>query len=235
MSANRPPSAAKAFNLVRNVIGNTYDIPEEKKYNGNGGPGRLLEDLLGAPTNNLDAPDLNDWELKFHGGNALLTLFHKDPEPKGAINELVHYHGWKDDHNRLSFRHTLGTNSHLGFYVENAGGRITLKNDDEDSPKAYWAHDTLMNAIGAKLRRVILVSGKVHKKERRVSYESANAYWEINISSFCESVASCLVRLDFDARTKADDNPAIRNHGTKFRIKASDMGLLYKHHEVITK
>lgn len=50
------------------------DIPPEKAFNGNAAPGDYLEHLLGGKKNNRDSPDLNDWEVKFHGGNAFLYI-----------------------------------------------------------------------------------------------------------------------------------------------------------------
>lgn len=86
LDAKLPKSATATFQKIQEVLDmRCINIPQEKAYNGSGGPGRLLEDLLGISANNKDAPDLNDWEIKFHGGTALITLFHKDPEPRGII------------------------------------------------------------------------------------------------------------------------------------------------------
>ena len=85
----QPRSGTAAFEKIRAILHvETYEIPNRKKYNGNGGPGRLLEHLLGLRSNNADSPDLADWEIKFHGGNALLTLFHKDPEPNSCVKYI---------------------------------------------------------------------------------------------------------------------------------------------------
>ena len=86
----------------------------------------MLEDLLEVNANNRDTPDLNDWEIKFHGGNALITLFHKDPEPRGIIRNMVHGYGWEDDKRRISFRHTIKGRSERGFVVVNERDRIEL-------------------------------------------------------------------------------------------------------------
>ena len=46
---------------------------------------------------------------------------------------------------------------------------------------------------------------------------------------------SGMIATDFDARTKSHDRAIdggrVRNHGTKFRIKASDLPRLYHHHK----
>ena len=206
---------------------NEYPIPDEKTYNGHGGAGRLLEDLLGVDENNRDSPDLDDWELKFSGGTALVTLFHKEPEPKGIMQLMVHEHGWDDDKGRISFRHTFAGKSDRGFYIKNEQDRVVVRHELVDSVVPYWKHDTLMNAIGAKLRRLILVQGEVKKSPRRVIYNSATAFWDFRIRDFCESLEAGLILLDFDARTKGARGTALRNHGTKFRIKAENIGKFY--------
>lgn len=52
------------------------DIPDSPGTGGTGAAGKLLEELLGINGGNSDTPDAGKWEIKFHSGNALLTLFH---------------------------------------------------------------------------------------------------------------------------------------------------------------
>ncbi len=80
----QPRSGTASFKKIAEILRTgTWIFPDDGKYNGSGGPGRLLEDILGIKANNADSPDLADWEIKFHSGPSLLTLFHKDPEPRG--------------------------------------------------------------------------------------------------------------------------------------------------------
>jgi len=164
-STKRPRSATEAFKKVSEILNaGVWVFPEEGKYNGSGAPGRYLEDLLGIDENNADSPDLADWEIKFHGGTALLTLFHKDPEPKG----------------------------------------------------------------------IIVVEGEVLKNPRRVIYREATAYWEPDIKGFTKAIADGVFCVDFDARTQKGMGSAIRNHGTKFRIKIDDLSRVYANKIKIT-
>lgn len=230
-----PRSATAAFRAVGEVIdAGWFEIPKEKGFNGAGGPGRLLEHLLNIDENNKDSPDLEDWELKFHGGTALLTLFHKDPEPRGIVRVMVHDYGWEDDKGRISFRHTISGESDRGFYVVNEADRVVVRNKQKDAAVPHWAHDTLLNAIGAKLRRLILVSGEVKKNPRRVHYTDAEAFWEFNLTTFCDALQKGIVCIDFDARTQKGPGTALRNHGTKFRVHVDNLRLLYKHYQKIT-
>lgn len=230
-----PRSSAAAFAEIKRIINMGWiDIPDKKSYRGTGKPGRLLEHLLGIDENNQDSPDLMDWEVKFHGGNAPITLFHKDPEPRGIMRNLVHEHGWKDSQDRISFRHTLGGESDRGFYVVNESDRVVVRHRSKDTVVPFWRHNTLLNAIGAKLRRLIVVEGKVKSKERRVIYQKATAFWDFKLLDFFNALEKGTVLIDFDARTNKGAGSSLRNHGTKFRAKLANIESLYDHSKMIT-
>jgi len=231
-----PRSGTASFNKISEILkAGTWEFPDNNKYNGSGGPGRLLEDLLGIKANNSDSPDLNDWEIKFHGGSSLLTLFHKDPEPRGIIRELVHNYGWNDGKGRISFRHTISGESARGFYIVNEEDRIVIRNKLKDGAVPHWTHNTLFNAFSSKLRRLIVVEGTVLKNPRRVIYSNATAYWEPDVKGFSKAVTDGIFYVDFDARTKEGKGSAIRNHGTKFRIKVEDLSKVYANNRKIAK
>ncbi len=235
VSIKQPRSGAAIFKIVSEILKTgTWVFPEDGKYNGSGGPGRLLEDLLGIKANNADSPDLGDWEIKFHGGSALLTLFHKDPEPKGIIRQMVHNHGWEDEKGRISFRHTIGGESPRVFYIADEEDRIVIRNKFKDAPVPHWTHNTLFNAFASKLRRLIVVDGQVLRNPRRVIYQEAIAYWEPDIKGFSKAIADGLFFVDFDARTQKGRGSAIRNHGTKFRIKVDDLSRVYANKTKLT-
>lgn len=226
-----PRSGARVFPLIKAIIktkkehGLTNDA-------GNGEPGLFLEQLLGIKANNADSPDIADWEIKFHGGTALLTMFHKDPEPQGIMTKLVKKHGWPS-HGHTSFRHTItgGPASPRGFIIVNERDRIVVKNDKSDI-EPYWSHNMLLTSFAAKMRRVIVISGEVMKRPKRVRYDSATAYWDPDIQGFVESIMKGAIYIDFDARTKTGTE-AIRNHGTKFRVHIEGLEALYDAHQII--
>lgn len=233
MSSNPPHFKLILPKIIDILNHGTYEFPSIGKYNGSGGPGRLLEDLLGIKENNVDVPDLRAWEVKFHGGASLLTLFHKDPEPRGVINQLVDDYGWDDKKGRISFRHTLCGRSDRGFYVVNEDNKIIIRNEKKEGAVPFWAHNVLLNAFPSKLRRLILIEGKVLKNPRRVTYLEAHAYWELDINGFMEAVVRGTFQIDFDARTNKGRGSSIRNHGTKFRIKIEDLPKIYAYKQKI--
>lgn len=237
LAPNLPPKSftASAAEIRRILAMGWIDIPPERTFNGNAAPGDFLEHLLGGGRNNRDSPDLADWEVKFHGGNALLTLFHKEPEPRGVMSQFVHTHGWKDDMQRISFRHTLSGQSDRGFYVVNEDDRIYVRNRLVDSTSVpFWRHNTLLNAAGSKLRRLILVDGEYRAIERKVIYRSATAYWDFDLTGFFRAIEIGTIYIDFDARTKNETSRVLRNHGTKFRIHVRDIPTIYAHSRRIT-
>ena len=87
-----PNSYSKAAEKIKEIIGLSWvDIPDASSYRDHGTAGRMIEFLLDLKENNNDSPDLFDWEIKTHGGGpSLITLFHKEPEPQGIMNQMVH-------------------------------------------------------------------------------------------------------------------------------------------------
>lgn len=232
MVSRIPNSLKKASAIIKEIIRmGIVEIPPQ--FNGAGAPGNTLEYLLNVKQNNFDSPDLLDWEIKFHGGGALLTLFHKDPQPKGIMDKMVDKFGWDNERGQISFRHTLSGKSERGFVVYNQDNRISVSNLSDIGIAPYWDHNIILNAIGAKLRRLILVKGKVFKDTRRVVYESATAYWDLNLLGICDAIKTGVIYIDFDARTTEGRGTSLRNHGTKFRININDISKIYENSEII--
>jgi hypothetical protein len=228
-----PKSSKETFDLIKEIIDmGEVDIPQ--KYIGNtGAPGNTLEFLMDVQENNFDSPDYRDWEMKFHGGSSLITLLHKEPEPKGIINEMVDVFGWPNEKGQLSFRHTFGGASPLGFFVENNEGRVYIKNRNNPSFVAFWEHNALLNTWAAKLRRLILLEGDVIEKKTRVIYKRAYAFWDLRLLDICGLIQDGTIRIDFDARTREGIGSGIRNHGTKLRIDIRDIPKLYLNSVII--
>ena len=232
MVSKIPQSSTKAFKVIREIV-NMGEVEIPPQFKGAGAPGNTLEYLLNVKQNNFDSPDLHDWEIKFHGGNSLLTLFHKDPQPRGILSKFVDAYGWVNDKDQISFRHTISGSSEKGFVIDNADGKITVINKNNKDLVAYWENNVILNAIGAKLRRLILVHGTVDKAKNTVVYESACGYWDLNLLGICEAIKDGTIYIDFDARTKGGRGTALRNHGTKFRIHINDIDMIYENRQPI--
>ena len=216
------------FAKVRDIISSGwYDL----EIGGTGAPGNLLEDLLDLKTSNLDTPDAGRWEIKFCSGSSLLTLFHKTPRPrprdrqKSAMRYMIDQFGREGSNGRPSFRHTIEGRSTQGFYIEVDSNAVWVRHPEHTATTVpHWTQDDLLNAAGGKLRRLIVVMGK--KKDRQVCYTSAMAYQEFRLSEFMSSLGSGLILVDFDAYLK--ENGAVRDHGTKFRVRPDNLSRLYQ-------
>lgn len=214
------------FDKVRCLLGGEYDLPNR----GPGAPGMLLETMLGVSSNPDDIADTGAWEIKYHGGSSLLTMFHKTPQPDGIIKELIDAHGWIGRDGRRAFRHTLsGGPSKRGFAAVSNGEHLSVCHNS-GGPAPYWTHDEIMNAA-SKMRRAVVVVGKkkIDGGRAKVAFNSALALDEFKITQFIPAVLSGKIKIDFDARYQngARDAGAIRDHGTKFRIKMSDLNIIY--------
>ena len=228
------------FNEITAILGKEYEIPNKQGYGGSGGPGRILEELLHVKVNNQDLPDAGRWELKYTSNVSYLTLFHKDPNPRkpSVVKDLVLNCGW-DSNGKTSFRHTIWGVSPRGFRVEVSDEKISVVNDKYPNIVAYWDMDELLNSVIPKLRNLILVPGKIRKRNsgRWVTFNYAQANYGFGLSKFMSGLRDGWIAIDFDARTNPTSRSgsvSIRNHGTKFRINLKNLGRMYtESHSII--
>lgn len=203
-----------------------YKIDDFGGYRGTGTAGFILEELLGFDPTNKDGPDSGRWEVKFHSGSSPLTLFHKTPEPAGVMRALLNACGWKGQSGRLSFRHTVWGRTNRGLTVKSENQKLLVDLGKPELESPFWSHDTIVNAFAYKLRRLIVVHGKVRKAKGTVLFETAQLHEDPRTTDFVAAVVEGVVAIDFDLR--ATDTEALRDHGTKFRIKIDDLQKIYK-------
>ena len=210
--------------LRRVLTQRVFEIPQGQGFEGTGAPGLYLEHLLGLKTSNADVPDAGGWEVKFTSGTTPLTLFHKDPYPRGvAMRDIINRWGWTGRNGRPNFRHTIWGESELCVVVNDANDiRVRRKGYDDLSP--YWRHDILITSFSRKLSKLILVHGK--KRGRFVVYDSAEFLSDAQVTRLIRFIERGTICIDFDASIK--ENGAVRNHGTKFRIAIEDLPDLYR-------
>lgn len=195
------------------------------RYNGTGGPGNYLEDLLGLTVGNQDIADIVGFEVKYHTSQThLLTLFHKEPEPRGILRYMVSKYGWKDEQGRLSFRHTIHGQSDRFKVVDDAGNLI-VRHLKDDGPIPMWSHNTLLNIAGGKLRRLIAMHGQ--RDKQKVKYNHAILYENLELTRLIENLVHGRMAIDFDVRESKAGSKSLRNHGTKFRVSLENLPKLY--------
>lgn len=227
-----PKNKRELFERLTEIVQHgPYTMPD-KRYAGTGAPGIFIEDLLGLTTGNKDIPDSLGWELKFYSNKTnLITLFHKEPQPRGIVRYMVNKHGWKDSKGRLSFRHTIAGKSDR-FRVDGSMGQIKVRPLEGNGPVPYWTEDDILSAAGAKLRRLVLIRGVRNKQQ--ISYDRVDIFENLQLSYFIYEVVRGTIKIDFDAREAKPGSKGLRNHGTKFRVEPDNICRLYAKKERIS-
>ncbi|MBQ9705001.1 MAG: MvaI/BcnI restriction endonuclease family protein [Paludibacteraceae bacterium] len=96
----------------------------------------------------------------------------------------------------------------------------------------YWGFDDLFHKAGVKLTNCFYVQADVKweiekkKKQDYFLYNYVLKLSQFDQDKFIEAIRQGKVYVDFDARTG-------HNHGTKFRIRYTDIPSLYKNTEVV--
>ena len=206
------------------------EMPDDvARYNGTGGPGNCLEDLLGVTAGSQDIADCVGWEVKYYTPQThLITLFHKEAEPRGIMRYMVSKHGWRDAQGRLSFRHTIRGESDR-FTIADDGGDIIVRPLKGNGPVPTWSHDTLLNIAGGKLRRLAAVQGQ--RRGRSVKFNRVDLYQKLHLTRLIQDIVNGKIAIDFDVREMTAGSKGLRNHGTKFRVSPEDLPKLYQQHE----
>ena len=208
-----------------------YIIPTGEGFEGTGAPGLYLEHLLGLKTSNADVPDAGGWEVKFSSGDALITLFQKEPYPRERgrmIRSIINRWGWIGQNGQPSFRHTIRGRSDLLEVVDDAG-EIRVRRIGHDDVVPHWPHDVILTAFARKLGNLIHVQGT--KKGRTVVYESAEFLSQVRVTDLVKAIATGTICIEFNAYIR--ENGAVRNHGTRFRIKTEDLYRLYTNRQQV--
>lgn len=190
--------------------------------------------------------------------SSLLTLFHTEPSPRAAKlvpNLLLPNYGWRHQQAGLkypeterSFRQTIN-----GKNFTDRGFKICVNHQEQrvevvfDSSKCqpihsewlnevaniaglnnlsvvpYWGFNDLYTKAGTKLLNCFYVQADV-KRENGKEYFYYNKVLMLKGFShdkFIKAIEAGKIYIDFDARTG-------HNHGTKFRIRFTDIPLVYE-------
>lgn len=93
----------------------------------------------------------------------------------------------------------------------------------ELDPVPYWGIRDLAARLGTKLLNCFFVSADVKREGHKeyYKYDEILMLEKFSMDGFLKALQDGLVYVDFDARTG-------HNHGTKFRIRSSNVPLLYE-------
>lgn len=96
----------------------------------------------------------------------------------------------------------------------------------------YWGFDDLFHKAGTKLKNCFYVradvkrEGKGKRRKEFFLYNYVLKLSNFDQDKFIQAIRDGKIYIDFDARTG-------HNHGTKFRIRYSDIPSLYKNAEIV--
>ncbi len=227
-----------------------------------GGVGNTLEDLLNVEENNLRLPDFGTWELKSQRSrtDALLTLFHSEPEPRAAgvvARVLLPWYGWphKQAGGRYpaggrSFRQTINTlaYSDRGFTVDVDYDmqRVFVSFDWTmvDGRHAHWLEGVKAAAGTGSIEPqpywdFECIDETLGTKLRNLMYvradtkrENGAEYFKYNeLEAYVDPTLENFLNLLERGEIFVDfDARTGHNHGTKFRIKQGAKTHLYERH-----
>lgn len=188
---------------------------------------------------------------------SMVTLFHIDPHPRKpesvVANIILPYYGWKHKEagkkyqgNEMSFRATLNgqtyTDRGIKLNVDSVKRKVNivfnpLKVDErhsqwnrrvmryhgnEEKVIAFWNFDDLQKKCIGKIRNTIYViaDSRVINGQEEFKYEKIELLEDFAFNNFLRGLINAKILVDFDARTG-------HNHGTKFRIKQNNWGVLF--------
>jgi len=208
------------------------------------GIGKTLEDLLGIPENNIDAPDFGDYELKSCrlGSNSMLTIFTKTPQPKGAANTLRVTFGYSSeayDNDEKVLHSTLSADRYVA--IADTGHKLKIICDsqkisivaEDEKEYAYWTRDELKKAFEKKYKNKF-VYAKAQSKgtgaNEHFYFVEAYEVSGFNYEAFVDLLEKGKIFIDLrigQYHGGVKDGQT-HDHGTGFRIKEVDQQLLFK-------
>lgn len=223
-------------NLINEIRGVIHTGPHPCSSKADGRAGLVLEQLLGIAGGNHAVADAVGFELKTSiTPNTPVTLFHKEPLPKGSTTKLVHQFGWpatymKDglDYPVKSFRATIygsWTSQHQQVQLKVSANHEKVSIISNDLEIAHWNSNNLIALASQKLKNMMLVFAQ-DNGNGTVSYTSANLLENFQPLAFLTALQNGIVAIEWDARTHPNKD-SVRNHGTKFRIKERDLHHIY--------
>ena len=209
------------------------------------GVGMTLETLLGIQANSSKAPDYKGIEIKASrtsakGGQAVRsTLFSKVPDwnrsaVKSAV-ELLRLHGY-DKEGRRQLYCSMGNEANsLGLFLAVEGEDLHAMRGTTPSPAkvVQWAMDGLRDALAQKHREtfwVKAVARRCRDGAEEFQYATVVHTRAPMVSNLDALLGNGRVEVDFLLHLvpgHAGAKPRARDHGYLFKIRPSDIGLLF--------
>jgi hypothetical protein len=224
---------------------------KETRRSGNTGIGKSLEDFLGIRENNIDKPDLHDFEIKSQRelATSKVTLFTKAPtNPKGANAVLKDNFGTPDENfPDIKVLHTSvyhdHFNTHKGGYAfklecddQNEKMLLLIKNIEMDkivSQEVYWSYPVLRDIVENKIKNLAFVTANTRSNKNgreEFHFTKMNLFTGITFENLLNYIKQ-EGGLMFDIRIGAYKSGKLygrpHDHGSGFRVKPDHLRGLY--------
>ena len=208
------------------------------------GIGKTLEDLLGIPENNADAPDFGEYELKSKriGASSMLTIFTRAPEPKRANAYLLNKYGYPSDaydNDDLVLHSTLTTEKFTK--IGNTGRHLKIKFDDEkiwiasdiEDEDVYWDKEKLRKAFEKKYKGKFIYAfaeSRGFGQDEEFMFDAAFEFSGFSYDDMIDLLGAGDVYIDLRIGQYhgGKNSGKLHDHGTGFRIKEADQPKLFK-------
>jgi len=207
------------------------------------GIGKTLEDLLGIPENNADAPDFGEYELKSARLNSgsMLTIFTRAPQPARANTTLLIKYGYSSSaydngekvlHSTLNALHFVPiqqTGNRLKITCEGDRIYIASQNGKED---IYWDRETLRKVFNKKYKsKLVYVYAEKQGdgQDEEFRFVSAFDVSGFNFDGFVRLLEQGKIYIDLRIGQyhSGKNKGKTHDHGTAFRIREADQVLLF--------
>jgi hypothetical protein len=217
----------------------------------NTGVGKTFEDYLGVKENNAKEPDFQGFEVKSQRltTGSYLTLFTKSPSGKGNANaHLRNTYGEEyEEYPGLKYIHTSifsdRFNSYQGKYKfkiinDKIAERIFIQIKDNQEniidESVFWTYQDIDKCLKKKLKSLFYVNAetKIIEGEEHFHYVKADIYLNYSLENFLKLIDDGRIMVDIRIGSyKTGKNKGKpHDHGTGFRIRPSDLAILYLEH-----
>ncbi|AEH02719.1 MvaI/BcnI restriction endonuclease family protein [Lacinutrix sp. 5H-3-7-4] len=233
----------KEFNRIKSL----GFIPSRRKHNT--GIGKTFEDYLGVTENNDKLPDFDGFEVKSQRAltSSYLTLFTKSPTGPNKANtylrdkygeEYEEYPGLKKLHTSI-FSNKFNTYKlRTGFIIvndkENSVVRLEVKDlvtGEITDKSVYWSYEDLSKALHKKLQALFYVNAETRKVNgvEEFHYTQADIYLNPSLENLLKLIdeGKLMVDIRIGSYKSGRNKGKTHDHGTGFRIRPSDLNLLY--------
>ena len=213
-------------------------VPSQRK--GSGSVGHTLEQELGLSENNLAIPDISGRvELKAtrRQSNSMITLFTLDRDAwKLHQREVIKKYGYIDRKNRQALQSRVSCSQcnsrNLKIKLDKTQQKTHLYHNSGDL-LATWSIYTIIGKFESKLKNLLIVFADTQCVHGKESFLFNKAYLLKKTSPECFLKAFENSQIAVELRMYLEPEGSVRNRGTAFRIKESDMIHLYKHKQQI--